>query len=98
MDDLLLLLEKYRKDRGISKTDMAKAFGVVPQNYNNWTYRGSLPKEHIKKASQILGLTSPASNEIAAAALQVLSDLSTAELLDLIAKAGQELQGRHEKE
>lgn len=38
-------LERYRKENGLKKSEMARMFKVESQNYNNWVYRGSLPKE-----------------------------------------------------
>jgi len=56
--NLVERLESYRKQRGLSKTDMAKTFGVAYQNYHNWTVRGSLPKEHYGAAFKILKISS----------------------------------------
>lgn len=54
---LIERLESYRKKRSLSKTDMAKAFGVAWQNYHNWTARGSLPKEFYSAAFNILDIS-----------------------------------------
>lgn len=56
MEDLLKKLEAYRKQKRISKTDMARLLGAnSPQQYANWVYRGSLPKDFYEVAMQILG-------------------------------------------
>lgn len=49
-------LENYRTENGLSKADMARIFGVVPQAYNNWVYRNSLPKDQIEKAARLIGI------------------------------------------
>lgn len=49
-------LEKYRVDNHLSKAEMSRIFKVVPQAYNNWVYRNSLPKEHIALATKLLGI------------------------------------------
>jgi len=54
MKDLIGKIESVREERGLYKADMARAFGVPEQNYNNWVYRKSLPKEHISRAMEIL--------------------------------------------
>ena len=54
---LITELEEYRKANNLKRVEMAKIFGVEPQNYNNWVYRRSLPKEHIEKAKRVLGHT-----------------------------------------
>tara|TARA_R110000851_G_scaffold225597_1_gene378399 strand:- start:148 stop:456 length:309 start_codon:yes stop_codon:yes gene_type:complete len=55
MDELIKMLEEWRVERGISKTDMAHKLGTTaPQNYTNWIGRGSLPKEFYGKAVEIL--------------------------------------------
>lgn len=54
--DLLKEIEKRRLELGLKKTEMAQLFGVEPQNYNNWVYRGSLPKEQYTTALTLLGL------------------------------------------
>lgn len=48
-------VEKYRIDNNLSKADLARYFGVLPQNYNNWVYRKSLPKEFIGAAFSLVG-------------------------------------------
>lgn len=53
--DLIIELEKYRDSRGLRKADMAREFNVASQTYNNWVYRGSLPKEHFITAQKLLG-------------------------------------------
>lgn len=54
--DLIEEIEALREDRGMTKADMARAFGLeASQNYNNWVYRGSLPKDRINAALKILG-------------------------------------------
>ena len=53
--NLIAELEKYREQKGLKKADMARLFGVDSQNYNNWVYRNSLPKEFYEKALSIIG-------------------------------------------
>ena len=53
--DLIAELEDHRKREGLKKSDMARLFSVEPQNYNNWVYRNSLPKDHYGVAYAILG-------------------------------------------
>lgn len=53
--NLIADLERYRKNAGLQKSDMARLFGVPDQNYNNWVYRGSLPKDQYQTAFTILG-------------------------------------------
>lgn len=52
--DLIYEIESYREKSGLGKADMARIFGVPEQNYNNWTYRGSLPKAYYERAREIL--------------------------------------------
>jgi len=47
-------VEKYRKSKGLKKADMARHFKVENQNYNNWVYRGSLPKDYVFAAQSLL--------------------------------------------
>lgn len=54
MKDLIEQIESVREERGLYKADMARAFGVPEQNYNNWVYRKSLPKQQISRAMEIL--------------------------------------------
>lgn len=49
-------LEAFRETESLKAADMARLFGVAPQNYNNWVYRRSLPKDHFKRAEAILGV------------------------------------------
>lgn len=51
---LMQQIEKLRKERGLSKAEMARRFGVENQNYNNWTYRNSLPKEFYEVGIRML--------------------------------------------
>jgi phage repressor protein C with HTH and peptisase S24 domain len=53
--NLIAELEQHRKRNGLQKSDMAGLFGVPDQNYNNWVYRGSLPKDRYQSALKILG-------------------------------------------
>lgn len=53
--NLIQELENYREQKSLKKADMARLFGVPEQNYNNWVYRNSLPKEQMDKARGILG-------------------------------------------
>tara|TARA_R110002110_G_scaffold415835_1_gene657191 strand:- start:20086 stop:20754 length:669 start_codon:yes stop_codon:yes gene_type:complete len=53
--DLIEKIELHREQEGLSKADMARRFGVEPQRYNNWVYRGSLPKSFFSRAEEILG-------------------------------------------
>jgi len=48
-------IENYRVARSLTKADMARIFGVPLQNYNNWVYRGSLPKEYFREARRLVG-------------------------------------------
>jgi len=50
-------VEKWREAKLLIPADMARLFGVASQNYNNWVYRGSLPKAYYKKAREITGDT-----------------------------------------
>lgn len=59
---LIESLEKYRQSHGLSKADMARRFDVPLQNYNNWVYRSSLPKEHIALAQKLLSEANEAIN------------------------------------
>jgi len=52
--DLIIELEKFRRSQSLTPTQMAKRFGVLYQNYNNWVARGSLPKHHYAEAFSIL--------------------------------------------
>lgn len=46
-DRRLRALERYRVEKGLSYTDMSQLLGApAPQNYNNWRYRNSLPKQY----------------------------------------------------
>lgn len=51
--NLIEELEKYREANGLKKSEMARMFKVESQNYNNWVYRGSLPKEFYDLAISI---------------------------------------------
>lgn len=56
VDKLVQKLEKYRKANGLTKADMARLVGANSnQQYNNWVYRGSLPKEFYTRVATILG-------------------------------------------
>lgn len=52
--DLIIELEMHREANQLKKADMAREFNVAPQTYNNWVYRGSLPKEHFATAQKLL--------------------------------------------
>lgn len=55
MENLLKELEKWREARGITKAQMARVIGAnSSQHYNNWVYRGSLPKEYYFKAQEVI--------------------------------------------
>lgn len=55
MNELIEKLEKYRDRQGISKADMSLRMGANSnQHYNNWVYRGSLPKKFYEKALELL--------------------------------------------
>ena len=54
MMDLIHRIEEIRERRGLKQADMARRFGVPSQNYNNWVYRGSLPKEHYEVALRLI--------------------------------------------
>lgn len=47
-------LERYRTQNELSKAEMARLFAVEPQRYNNWVYRGSLPKSFYARAEEVL--------------------------------------------
>lgn len=47
-------VEKWRERNKLSKSDVARLFDVEPQNYNNWVYRSSLPKEKIARALELI--------------------------------------------
>lgn len=53
--NLITEIESYREQLDLSKADMARMFKVPLQNYNNWVYRGSLPKGQFDRAYEILG-------------------------------------------
>lgn len=55
---LIEQIEKYRETNRLSKADMARLFGVPLQNYNNWVYRSSLPKEHYEFAQSLISKNS----------------------------------------
>jgi len=59
---LIESLENYRVERGLSKADMARKFDVALQNYNNWVYRSSLPKEHMPLAQALISETPESNN------------------------------------
>lgn len=52
--DKIFAIETWREKHGLSKSILAEYFGVPDRNYNNWTYRGSLPKTFYPKADQLL--------------------------------------------
>lgn len=52
--NLIARVEKYREETGQTKADMARRFGVPEQNYNNWVYRNSLPKDYYPIAQALL--------------------------------------------
>lgn len=54
MDSRIVKLEEWRINRNLSKSWMADYFSVPDRNYNNWCYRGSLPKEKIDLADKLL--------------------------------------------
>jgi len=55
MTDLIKKVEDYRTSKGLNKADMARLIGAnSSQQYNNWVYRGSLPKEYYDRALRIL--------------------------------------------
>lgn len=55
MTDLIKKVEGYRTSKGLTKADMARLIGAnSSQQYNNWVYRGSLPKEYYARAHRIL--------------------------------------------
>ena len=54
MDMLIEMIEKKRKANGMRMADAARALGVPSQNYNNWVYRGSLPKRYIDAAKKFI--------------------------------------------
>ena len=47
-------IEKLRKRKGLTKTEMAGRFGVTYQNYHNWIARSSLPKSYYEVACELL--------------------------------------------
>lgn len=52
--DMIERLDRYQKVNGLKAADMARLFDVVPQKYNNWRYRNSLPKEFYSCAENLL--------------------------------------------
>ncbi len=56
---LIKELEKIRTELGIKQSQMAQRIGVPNQNYNNWIYRNSIPKEYIDKVREIITLSNP---------------------------------------
>lgn len=55
MKDLIQQVEEYRISKGLIKAEMAKLIGAnSSQQYNNWVYRNSLPKEYIPRAQRLL--------------------------------------------
>lgn len=55
MNNLIEQLEEYRVSQGKSKADMSLLVGANSnQQYNNWVYRGSLPKKFYEKAVAII--------------------------------------------
>lgn len=65
--DLIVKIEQHRESAGLKKADMARYFKVESQNYNNWVYRGSLPKEHYAAALKLLNLPSAAQSNVSPA-------------------------------
>lgn len=56
--NLLTRLEAYRRGTGLTKAELARAIGANSlQQYANWVYRGSMPKEYYDAALRILGQT-----------------------------------------
>ena len=51
---LIERVEKARKAQSLIPADMARYFGVNPQNYNNWIYRNSLPKKYYDTAYKFI--------------------------------------------
>ena len=55
MKDLIEELEAHREEEGISKAQMSRLMQANSlQQYNNWVYRKSLPKEWHARAFKIL--------------------------------------------
>lgn len=52
--DIIDKLETWRTNNSHTKAHMARIFGVPEQNYNNWVYRGSLPKSQYTIAQNLL--------------------------------------------
>lgn len=52
--NLISQIEKFRVSEGLTKADMARLFDVPLQNYNNWVYRNSLPKDRFATAMDLL--------------------------------------------
>ena len=53
--DLIEEVEAVRIQLGLTKTDVSKTLGApTPQNYNNWVYRGSMPKNYFPVAQKFL--------------------------------------------
>lgn len=46
-------VESWRKKNGLTQAEVARLFQVDLQRYNNWIYRGSLPKNQLQKALEI---------------------------------------------
>jgi SOS-response transcriptional repressor LexA len=55
-------IEEYRERQRLKPADMARLFKVALQNYNNWVYRKSLPKQHYRRAGELLGKSLEPSN------------------------------------
>ncbi|MDX1489709.1 MAG: S24 family peptidase [Pseudohongiellaceae bacterium] len=62
--DWIQELENYRAAKSLKKAAMARMFGVESQNYNNWVYRGSLPKEFVEQARAIVFSKSRSDNVV----------------------------------
>lgn len=84
---LLNDLEDFRERNGLAKADMARRFDVPLQNYNNWVYRNSLPKDKIDLAHEILASEKPkGSRGILTKIAREAADLSERELAEVLAQ------------
>ncbi len=55
MSDLIERVEKRRKELRLTKVKVAEILGApAVQNYNNWCYRGSLPKGFFEVAQEFV--------------------------------------------
>lgn len=82
-------LEEYRKANGLKHADIARMIGANSlQSYNNWRYRGSLPKEYFDTVDRLLMADSQIDQEILERLGQLTDSQKAAALLHLKALLG----------